>query len=431
MHRVTRKTLLFLSIFAAGYILHGILLPGFVIPENPKGKNLIEKRKPQKPSGFWFKNKGSNPPEEDLEKLAALGYVDGSRKPNPKTGVVLHKPSLIQPGINYYTSGHGPEAILIDNSGQTLHKWRMRFDRAFPDAKPERRKALGTRYFRAVHLFENGDLLAIYEGVGLVKLDKDSKILWTFAGSAHHDLHVQPDGKIYALTRTARLAESFNHGQPVLEDFVSILEPSGKEIRKISILKALLSSIYAPALQSNSDFPNGDLFHTNTVEVLDGSLEQKAPFLKKGNILLSLCFLDMVAVLDPQQEKIVWALSHLWSKQHTPVFLQEGNLLVFDNGNARKKSRVIQIHPLTHQVHWLYDRGDFYSEILGYAQRLPNGNTLITDSDDGRAFEVTTEKQIVWEFLSPHRAGSNSALVAVLPEMRRLPLDFPMDWLRP
>jgi hypothetical protein len=37
------------------------------------------------------------------------------------------------------------------------------------------------------------------------------------------------------------------------------------------------------------------------------------------------------------------------------------------------------------------------------ADRLPNGNTLIVESDAGRAFEVTAEGEIVWEFLNPDR----------------------------
>ena len=51
--------------------------------------------------------------------------------------------------------------------------------------------------FRRTHVFPNGDLLAIYEApghwpyaYGLVKLDKDSKVLWRYADLANHDLEV-------------------------------------------------------------------------------------------------------------------------------------------------------------------------------------------------------------------------------------------------
>ena len=38
---------------------------------------------------------------------------------------------------------------------------------------------------------------------------------------------------------------------------------------------------------------------------------------------------------------------------------------------------------------------------MSSAERLPNGNTLITESDKGRAFEVTHAGEVVWEFWNP------------------------------
>jgi hypothetical protein len=37
------------------------------------------------------------------------------------------------------------------------------------------------------------------------------------------------------------------------------------------------------------------------------------------------------------------------------------------------------------------------------AQRLPNGNTLITEGNGGRIIEVTAGHEIVWEYISPYR----------------------------
>ena len=36
------------------------------------------------------------------------------------------------------------------------------------------------------------------------------------------------------------------------------------------------------------------------------------------------------------------------------------------------------------------------------AQRLPNGNTLITEGSDGRIIEVTPDHEIVWEYINPY-----------------------------
>ncbi len=44
---------------------------------------------------------------------------------------------------------------------------------------------------------------------------------------------------------------------------------------------------------------------------------------------------------------------------------------------------------------------NFFSPRMGNAQRLPNGNTLITESSFGRFFEVTREGEVVWEYVNP------------------------------
>jgi hypothetical protein len=53
---------------------------------------------------------------------------------------------------------------------------------------------------------------------------------------------------------------------------------------------------------------------------------------------------------------------------------------------------------------------------LGLSSSLlpPNDNALITESDNGRAFEVTPDGTIVWEFYNPHRAGAQDEFIAAL-----------------
>jgi len=112
-----------------------------------------------------------------------------------------------------------------------------------------------------------------------------------------------------------------------------------------------------------------------------------------------------------------------------------GNILVMDNGgmsgygalredcsgtwpNALKDySRVLEFNPKTYEVVWEYTQtnptadldGDgiikgnerkFFTAFMGSAQRLANGNTLITESNSGRVFEVTKEKEVVWEYIA-------------------------------
>ncbi len=129
-----------------------------------------------------------------------------------------------------------------------------------------------------------------------------------------------------------------------------------------------------------------------------------------------------MAVVNPRDKRVEWALSGLWQAQHEPVLLPNGRLLVFDNLGVAGASRVLEFDPLTQKVEWQYagtPDAPFASWKLGAAQRLPNGNTLITESTAGRAFEVTREGRIVWEFLNPARGGRDRQAIAALNELRR------------
>ena len=92
--------------------------------------------------------------------------------------------------------------------------------------------------------------------------------------------------------------------------------------------------------------------------------------------------------------------------QHKPHMLPNGNILIFDNGTLRKWSRVIQLDPLKEEIVWEYTgtpKESFYSGFISGAQQLPNGNILICEGGPYRLFEVTPDKEIVWEFRSPYK----------------------------
>jgi hypothetical protein len=70
---------------------------------------------------------------------------------------------------------------------------------------------------------------------------------------------------------------------------------------------------------------------------------------------------------------------------------------------AREYSRVLEFNPVTLEIVWEYGAESgperFFSYLVSGAQRLPNGNTLITIGLEGRIIEVTPERQVVWEYV--------------------------------
>ncbi|MGN1039015.1 MAG: thioredoxin, partial [Mailhella sp.] len=88
----------------------------------------------------------------------------------------------------------------------------------------------------------------------------------------------------------------------------------------------------------------------------------------------------------------------------------------------RDYTRVLEFDPTTLKIVWQYtpheagfvvplDASRFYSPFISSAQRLPNGNTLITEGSDGRLIEVTADHEIVWEFINPYKDGRNMNMV--------------------
>lgn len=369
---------------------------------------------------------------EKAADIKALPYLQGYRPAQDRPRVVDRGGAF--PGLNFYVSGHAAEAELMDMAGRTLHRWRYPLRRLWPDLARDPGMAK-LEYWRRAYLYPNGDLLGIYEGVGLVKLDSRSRVLWAHRGGIHHDLFVTEDGTIHALDRDGKILPRINPKEGVLEDFVTVLDPSGRVLRRISILECFERSPYAGLLRKMDR--SGDIFHTNTLEVLDGRFADRNPAFRKGNLLVSVLKLDTIAVLDPERRTVVWAMTGKqpgkqpggWRRQHQPTFLDNGHLLLFDNtGAGPGRSRVLELDPSTGRTVWHFggEPGvDFFSKTLGSCQRLPNGDTLITESENGRALEVTPGGRVVWEFYNPHRAGDHQELVAVLFEMVRLPPDFP------
>lgn len=362
--------------------------------------------------------------DPELARVLSLPYLSGRAPAPERSGVTVFDPERTFPGLNLYTSGHAPEVLLMDMEGRPLHRWRYRYPRAFPG----REEGDGTRYFRRAHLLPGGDLLALYQSGGLIRLDRDSKLLWALDSGVYNDLYVTADGRILTIVKEAKVLPEIRPGEPVLEDSLLVLTLDGEPLRRISLLEALAGSRFRDLIWPLPE--TEDIFHTNTVQLLEEDHGEGA--WRSGNILLSLREIDTLAVLDPARERVVWARRGPWRAQHEPVLLPGGHLLLFDNRGNGGWSQVLEMERESGEVVWRWASDPperLSSPEAGAAARLPNGNTLITVSERGRAIEVTPEGEIVWEYVSPHRAGPRRDLVATLFEVVRLPEESVAGWL--
>jgi hypothetical protein len=364
----------------------------------------------------WYESSPSTPTNETAS-APSVGQVD--------------KPNKTCDGFTLCMYGGNSRAVLIDMLGKVVHEWHIPFSNVWTDP-PHLKGRIDNAsvYFNDGYLYPNGDLVLVVEGpintsnssngYGLIKIDKDSKLIWKYAEHCHHDLDVGDDGKIYALVNEVvdHVPMGLEHiPTPCMVDSIDVLSPEGQRLKRIRLLEAFKSSDYAPLLGTfekprsttasvpvsvpmfRQDELRRDVLHTNAVKVLNRALAPKFPLFRAGQLLTSPRNLDALAVIDPESEKVVWAARGPWRAQHDPTFLASGHLLLFDNLGALGGSRVLELDPNTLSFPWSYpgETGQtFFSQIRGLCQRLPNGNTLIVNSVGCEVFEVTSQREIVW-----------------------------------
>lgn len=341
-------------------------------------------------------------------------------------------------GYTLVSTGFFDSAFLIDMQGKIVHRWDMPFRKAWPNPAHVHLMTKADTFLNYAYLFPNGDLLAQYAaigdtpyGYGILKMDKNSKVLWTYNENAHHDLYVDKEnGNIYALIHKmikepVKGAESLRY--PMLADYIVKLSPDGKELERVSLLEAFRDSPFAHMLyhEKNGGLATWDHFHTNSIVKLEPSMADKFPMFKPGQILVSVRGMNAIAMVDMKAKKVAWAYNGSWKMQHAAHFLPNGHILLFDNNGHvmqnRVFSRIIEFDPKTLEVKWMYagdkDR-NFRSSIVGRVQRLPNGNTLIAESMQARMIEVTPDGDTVWQYELQKIRRSDPTLNAILSSTR-------------
>jgi hypothetical protein len=357
-----------------------------------------------------------------IEELSVLGYLDGTQPARDRVGVTQHDPLRVAPGLNLITSGHGPVALLMDMEGEILHEWRADFSDVFPDhPNIERAQQDRRNFWRDAVLFPNGDLLVIWELLGLFKLDRESRLLWAVREPAHHALQLTDSGEIVHLQAERKAIEGIPE-KPAIEDFIVVRDGSGRELRRVAMSDAL----------RNADWPNlrrvfwdrAKPFHTNSLWLLTRAEADRLgdPF-RAGDALVSMAMLDTIAVIDMQRGVTLWWQQGPFGMQHEPRPSPDGSLVVFNNFHAADRSSVMSLDPRTRSVVREYtgpDGAPLHSKRSGRVQVLPNGNILVVETDGGRVLELTDDGRIAWEFHSPYRVGRKKDRVASLYSVERV-----------
>ena len=317
-------------------------------------------------------------------------------------GLVFYDAWRAYNGVTLLTPLDGTGAWLIDMQGRYINYWEMGYaPSCYGELLPNGNLLYGGKV-------EEGSLTDL-EGAGgvVLEVDWDGKVIWEYKDPyLHHPFHRLRNGNTLVLKWVeipGTIAAKVKGGDPGTErdgvmwgDAIQELSPDGKVV-----WEWITHMHLEPEMEPTCPIcPRSTWPHTNAcVELPD------------GNILASFMKLNTVAIIDKKTGNIKWRwgpgeLAH----QHAPTMLDNGNILVFDNGyhpygNDYGFSRVVEVNLDSGQIVWSYVSKDdtpifFYSATMSNCQRLPNGNTFICEGTTGRLFEVSPRGDLVWEFVN-------------------------------
>jgi hypothetical protein len=336
-------------------------------------------------------------------------------------GIRAPHPERIHPGYTFVSSMHrtgetwGPQLMLIDREGRTVHEWPLDTYAAFDDVQPGH-PAYGVNLnAAAIHgaeVLPNGDLILNYEALATLRLDACGEILWQGPYGSHHSVAPDEDGSFWVSAHFDSTEERqfAGLGRPSIQDRILHLDGAGEVIEEIDVLQLLLDNDLGYRIARSRRFgTKEDLTHMNDVERLGESRAAEYPMFDAGDLMISLKRLDLVLIVDPESGRIKWQYGGRLHAQHDPDFLGDGWIGIFNNrpdgtrrGTMLGGSQIVAIHPETDSVRVLYPTpasDPFYTEYMGKWQPLPNGNLLLTESVPARIVEVAPGGETIWEWV--------------------------------
>ncbi len=316
-------------------------------------------------------------------------------------GVTFYNSRRAYSGVNLLTPVDGEGVWLIDMMGKYVHHWDMGYTPGcYGELLPNGNLLYGGKV-------EGGPLAAL-EGAGgiLLEVDWEGNVVWKCEDPhLHHGFHRMKNGNTLVLKwvkvpgEIARKVKG-GHGDAEDEeamwgDAVQEVNPEGKVVWKWVGHEHL-----DPEVDSICPLcPRTTWTHANAcVECLN------------GDILISFMKTNTLAIIDKKTGEIKRRLgSGEFTHQHSPTVLDNGNILVFDNGFHERyapnvMSRVLELNPENGKMVWCFGESDerqlFYSSTMSSCQRLPNGNTFVCEGTWGRLFEVNPSGELVWEYVN-------------------------------
>jgi len=311
---------------------------------------------------------------------AIPGVTQPAGTPDPSFEVDVFVPEKAWQGTTVFPDNHDParpRIVEVNMRGEVTWDYDLPADlRSYTNPGLD------------VEPLPNGNLLVLFPRKGVYEITRGKQIAWKYLDpKVSHDADRLPDGN------TLIAFGAFD----TLEDMqVKEVNPRGEIVWSWRAKDAFNR---APYLGISSE----GWTHTNAVTRLPG-----------GNTLVSLRNFNLMAEVD-RSGKLVRTLGEgIAEGQHDPEVQPDGNILFANHGRPQA---AVEMSP-NGTILWQLGIPDQNAYPVRDANRLPNGNTLITAAD--RILEVTPGKEVVWQlwlkgvvFSSPQEHASRGFYKAV------------------
>jgi len=288
-------------------------------------------------------------------------------------GYIFFSPYPRRRGSSHYKSYR----MIVDNRGELIHYDK---NQAYPDVDYHDFKALPNGYLVYAQRFHRL-LDSSYQPAGIVSYGNRS--------SDFHEIQLLPNGNYMFFIyheRAVDMSEIVEGGDP---DAVHI-DCHLKEVQANGLLVF--------EWHSNEHFAITDTYKSLLDSQIDGVHCNSVDLDHDGNLLISNRDLYEVTKIDRNTGDVIWRLGGknnqfefinaidaedvIFEKQHDARRVPNGNLMLFDN-RLSEYSRAIEYSldetNMTATLVWEHRHTpDIFSARLGNAQRLSNGNTLVS-----------------------------------------------------
>lgn len=342
--------------------------------------------------------------EDDLEMLKSLPYAQAVavyEEDLDKVGVIYSDIEKMSDDYIYYGGK------LIDRNGSIVHSWP---------------------YIYAGIILNDSTYVAQFEfeAEKWGRFHFNGTPMWIIDERIHHDITFSPWGTLFVLSMQV---VEYN-GRKVEFDVIKEYSLDGEYLGNFSLWENF-ETFHAFHPPTQLDKPAGmelpenhemnesnwggdyQYYHMNNLEfVPENDMAGVHPAFNEGNWILTFRHGHLVFIIDKDTKEVLWyfGISAI-EGPHAGQMLPSGNVMIFDNGRLRNWSRVIEVNPVDLSIEFEYKADDFYTLSQGWAEKTSNGNYLITETEKGRVFEITPEKEIVWEYWHPEIVEGNRTTV--------------------